>query len=63
MKAGEKQRTQRKTTAVLVPVVPVPLKVVTCPTCGGDVDLWTVDDETRCAVCNQVIHKRQRTNH
>ncbi len=63
MKAGEKHRMRRKTSAVLVPTVPVPLKVVTCPSCGSEVDLWTVDEETRCMVCDQVIHKRQRTIH
>ena len=63
MRDGEKQRTPRKCTAVRVPVVPVPLKFVTCPSCGSEVDLWTVDEETTCAFCDQVIHKRQRTNH
>ncbi len=39
------------------------LKVVTCPSCGGEVDLWNADEETRCTLCGEVIHKRQRTNH
>ncbi len=63
MKDGEKPATPRKTTVVRVPVVPVPLRVVTCPACGAGVDLWTADDETRCKRCKKVIHKRQRINH
>lgn len=63
MKAGEKQRTPRKASAVRVLTIPVLLRVVTCPSCGAEVDLWTRDEETRCTVCKQVIHKRQRTVH
>ncbi len=63
MKAGEKHRARRESSVLRVPAVPVPLKVATCPSCGSEVDLWTVDDETRCGACGQVIHKRQRTNH
>lgn len=63
MKAGEKQRTQRKAHVLRVPAMPVLMKVVTCPSCGGDVDIWTNDEETRCAFCGQVIHKRPRTDH
>ncbi len=63
MKAGEKQRTPRKESVLRVLTIPALLRVVTCPSCGAEVDLWTKNEETRCSACDQVIHKRQWTNH
>jgi DNA-directed RNA polymerase subunit RPC12/RpoP len=43
--------------------VPVMMTVITCPSCGDDVDLCTGDDETRCLVCNFTIYRKQRADH
>jgi len=63
MKAGEKQRTQRKQPAARLVSVPVLMTIVTCPACGNGVDLWTGEEETRCFACDHRIFKQQRFNH
>jgi DNA-directed RNA polymerase subunit RPC12/RpoP len=64
MKAGEKHRTPRKATlAGRFVSVPVLMTVVTCPSCGSEVDLWTGEEETRCFACEYIIHKKQRSAH
>jgi len=63
MKAGEKHRTQRKQTMACLVSVPVLTRIVTCPACGTGVDLWTVEEETRCFACDHRIFKQQRFNH
>ncbi len=43
--------------------VPVLMTVITCPSCGTGVDIWTGEEETRCFACNHRIFNKQRVNH
>jgi DNA-directed RNA polymerase subunit RPC12/RpoP len=53
LKAAEKRRAVRS----------LVLTLVTCPACGGEVDMWSADEETRCLSCDQRIFKKQRASH
>jgi DNA-directed RNA polymerase subunit RPC12/RpoP len=63
MKAGEKHKTQLKQPAGCFVYVPDLMTVVTCPSCGNGVDIWTAEEETHCFACDQSIFNKQRVNH
>lgn len=45
-----------------VQALPVP-EFITCPRCGGEVELWTDEDETSCIFCGQGIFKKEKIIH
>ncbi len=63
MKAGEKHKSQHKRQENCFVSVPVLMTVMTCPSCGSGVDIWTGEEETRCFVCDHSIFNEQRVNH
>lgn len=63
MKAGEKQKTRHKRDGLGLAVVPVLLRVTTCPWCGAGVDLWAEDEETKCFACDYVVFQKQSVLH
>lgn len=63
MKAGEKHKTRHKPAEGRFVSVPVLMTVITCPSCGSGVDLWTGEEETRCFACDRRIFSKQRMNH
>lgn len=63
MKAGEKQKTGLKQDGRSLAIVPVLLRVITCPGCGAGVDLWADDEETACFACNYVVFQKQSVLH
>ena len=42
--------------------VPVP-EFITCTQCGGEVELWTDEEETLCPSCNYKVFKKESTVH
>ncbi|GAB4484153.1 MAG: hypothetical protein OHK006_07640 [Thermodesulfovibrionales bacterium] len=36
---------------------------VTCPECGGEVELWTDEDETACFFCGYKVFKKEKIVH
>ena len=63
MKDGEKLKTRRSPRTNGFVDIPVLMTVVHCPSCGNEVDLWSGDDETRCAACECTIYRKQRALH
>jgi len=63
MKAGEKHKTRHKQPDGCFVAVPVLMTVITCPSCGTGVDIWTGEEEARCFACNHMIFNKQRVNH
>jgi len=63
MRAGEKHRTPLRASVSLPGVESLLLTHVTCPGCGGEVDIWSADEEIRCLACDQSIFKKQRASH
>lgn len=39
------------------------LLITTCPKCGGEMDIWTPNDETSCVFCNHKVFEREGTVH
>ena len=37
--------------------------IAVCPKCGGEIALWSEDQETSCIFCNQKIFEREGTLH
>jgi DNA-directed RNA polymerase subunit RPC12/RpoP len=37
--------------------------IMRCPKCGGEVGLWSEDEETTCTFCNHRIFERETTEH
>lgn len=62
MKAGERLKKRRDGTSCFVPV-PVLLSLVTCPSCGAEVELWTGEDSVACLACDFMIIRKQRIDH
>jgi DNA-directed RNA polymerase subunit RPC12/RpoP len=63
MKAGEKHKIRYKIPENSFVSVPVLMTVITCPSCGSGVDIWTGEEETRCFACGHRIFTQQRVNH
>jgi DNA-directed RNA polymerase subunit RPC12/RpoP len=63
MKAGEKHKIRYKMPQNCFVSVPVLMTVITCPSCGTGVDIWTGEEETRCFACNHRIFNEQKVNH
>ncbi len=47
------------------PLAPADLPdlVTTCPKCGGEIGLWSNEEETVCVFCQFRIFEKERTTH
>lgn len=43
-------------------LVAVP-EFITCPKCGGEVELWTDEDDTSCYFCGHRVFRKERILH
>ncbi|HUJ18706.1 MAG TPA: hypothetical protein VL197_12020 [Nitrospirota bacterium] len=55
--------THKKPYTLIAPVEELRGLITTCPRCGGEVELWSQEDETVCVFCNHKVFERQTTNH
>ena len=37
--------------------------IAVCPKCGGEIALWSEDQETVCIFCNHKLYEREGTLH
>ncbi len=42
--------------------MPVP-EFITCPKCGGEIELWSDEEETACSFCGQKVFKKESIVH
>jgi DNA-directed RNA polymerase subunit RPC12/RpoP len=40
-----------------------PQFITECPKCGGEVSLWSQDQETVCVFCDHKVFEREKTEH
>jgi DNA-directed RNA polymerase subunit RPC12/RpoP len=55
LKYKEKRKSDLKYT-------PIP-EFITCPTCSGDIELWSDAEETICIFCGYKVFKKETTLH
>ncbi len=63
MKAGEKRRTRPEAGRRRFVDVPVLMTVMTCPSCGAGVEVWTNREDTNCDACGHPLFRAQRRDH
>jgi DNA-directed RNA polymerase subunit RPC12/RpoP len=52
---------QRKSEYTLVtPFDQLPQIMTTCPRCGGEIELWSQEEETTCLFCGYSLFERQK---
>lgn len=40
-----------------------PELITICPKCGGEVGLWSKDEETTCVFCEHKVFEKEKTEH
>jgi DNA-directed RNA polymerase subunit RPC12/RpoP len=41
----------------------LPEFITTCPKCGGEMGLWSEEQETICIFCDHKVFEREKTTH
>lgn len=52
-----------KSYTLVAPSRELPDLITACPRCGGEIELWSEDDETRCVFCGHKLFERETTTH
>lgn len=60
MKGTDSRVLEKSPCSVKAQAVP---EFVTCPGCGGEVELWTDEDETACFFCGYKVFKKEKIVH
>lgn len=61
MKENPSER--EKSNAVTVKLSHPPEFIMRCPRCGGEVGLWSENQETTCTFCDLRLFERETTEH
>lgn len=60
---NQNQSTNRKSYTLVPPINQVPEMFTTCPRCGGEIEIMSDEDETRCLFCDFKLYDRETTSH
>ena len=44
-------------------IIAVPDIITTCPKCGGEVGIWSGNNETLCIFCDHKVFEKEKTTH
>ena len=61
MKENPSKHKTQKTRGVKI--IAVPDIITTCPKCGGEVALWSTENETLCIFCDHKVFEKENTTH
>ena len=53
----------KKSYSLVPPTDEAPGFLTTCPRCGGEIDLMSREEETRCVFCDHKLYERESTSH
>ncbi len=53
----------KKPYTLLAPEEHLPQVISKCPRCGGEIELWSEAEETRCLFCDFKLFDRESTTH
>lgn len=59
----QNQSQHKRSYTLLPPASELPELMTTCPHCGGEVEMWSEEEETVCVFCSQKIFVRETTTH
>ncbi len=59
----EKALTYRGKYTLWVRLTTLPEPITACPKCGGEITLWSEEQETVCEFCDHKIFEREGTVH
>ena len=59
----EKPLEHKKNKGPSVESILEPQFITECPKCGGEVGLWSKDQETVCVFCDHKVFEKERTEH
>ncbi len=54
---------RNKAYTLVAPADNLPELMTTCPRCGGEIELWSQEEETVCIFCEYKIFERENTMH
>jgi len=59
----ENQSRQKTDKTNRIKIVTVPDIITTCPKCGGELGIWTGENETICIFCDHKVFEKENTTH
>lgn len=59
----EKTSHDKQKYTLVAPANEVPGLIASCPRCGGEIGLWSGEEETACIFCGHRPFEKEKTNH